>query len=152
MPQLPAKPNLTYLKTQAKALLKAYRSGDSNVYTRIYQGITGFTPSSRFLLADDQTVIAREYGFPSWPKLKQYVEAVLGSLTQDQKNRSNRKYAIKTLAEQLLSWSRNHEIENLANRLALMPLHEILDVRTFVLVKGQHSLLVDGLLERLKQP
>jgi hypothetical protein len=39
-------------------------------------GIKGFSATSRFLLADAHMVIAREYGFPSWNKLKHYVEAL----------------------------------------------------------------------------
>jgi ankyrin repeat protein len=52
---LPDHPNLRYLKDQAKDLLKAG------------------TASS---LADAQLKIAREYGFPSWPKLKAHVDAL----------------------------------------------------------------------------
>lgn len=52
---LPDHPNLRYLKDQAKDLLKV-----------------GTAPS----LADAQFKIAREYGFPSWPKLKAHVDSL----------------------------------------------------------------------------
>ena len=52
--ELPQKPNLTFLKKQAKELLRKM-------------------PDSK--LADAQRAIANEYGFPNWVKLKTYVEA-----------------------------------------------------------------------------
>ena len=53
--QLPAKPNLGYLKKQAKELLRSMRPGK---------------------LADAQHTLAKEYGFASWAKLKSHVEAL----------------------------------------------------------------------------
>jgi len=52
---LPDHPNLRRLKDQAKGLLKA---------------------SNARSLADAQLKVAREYGFPSWPKLKAHVDSV----------------------------------------------------------------------------
>lgn len=57
--QLPARPNLEYLKKQAKALLDDLRRSESSAQ-----------------LADAQFALAREYGFDSWPKLKAHVEAI----------------------------------------------------------------------------
>src|SRR5215831_19466632 len=51
--QLPEKPNLEYLKKQAKELLRNM-------------------PQSK--LADAQHTLAKEYGFATWAKLKSYVE------------------------------------------------------------------------------
>src|SRR5436190_21973344 len=53
--QLPPRPNLDQLKRQAKELLQA-----------------GKAPA----LHEAQTLIAREYGFASWNKLRDHVEAV----------------------------------------------------------------------------
>src|SRR5260370_26666064 len=53
--QLPERPNLRHLRDQAKDLVR-----------------TGAAPT----LADAQFQIARQYGFPSWPKLKQHVESL----------------------------------------------------------------------------
>lgn len=52
--QLPEKPNLTFLKKQAKELLRAM-------------------PQTK--LADAQHALANDYGFPTWAKLKAHVEA-----------------------------------------------------------------------------
>jgi hypothetical protein len=54
---LPPNPNLEHLKKQAKALLDTLRQQNADA-----------------TLVDAQHVLAREYGFPSWPKLKAYVE------------------------------------------------------------------------------
>jgi hypothetical protein len=56
---LPTHPNLEHLKKQARERLRELR-------VRV--------PGTR--LADAQHVIAREYGFASWPKLKAHVDAV----------------------------------------------------------------------------
>jgi ankyrin repeat protein len=53
--ELPEKPNLQYLKKQAKELLRTLRQGK---------------------LADAQHALAAEYGFATWAKLKAYVEAL----------------------------------------------------------------------------
>lgn len=53
--QLPEKPNLSYLKKQAKELLRSAGQGK---------------------LADAQYALAKEYGFPTWMKLKSHVESL----------------------------------------------------------------------------
>jgi len=53
--QLPEKPNLVYLKKEAKQLLRSMRSGK---------------------LADAQHALAKEYGFATWAKLKSHVEVL----------------------------------------------------------------------------
>ena len=54
---LPLNPNLEHLKKQAKALLAKLRQQKADA-----------------TLVDAQHALAREYGFPSWPKLKAQVE------------------------------------------------------------------------------
>jgi len=54
--QLPEKPNLEYLKKQAKELLRSMPQGK---------------------LADAQHKLATEYGFPTWAKLKSHVESLV---------------------------------------------------------------------------
>lgn len=53
--QLPERPNLRHLRDQAKDLVR-----------------TGVAPT----LADAEFEIARQYGFPSWPKLKYYIDSL----------------------------------------------------------------------------
>jgi len=67
--QLPAKPNLEHLKKQAKELLHEFELGKPAAI-ELFPSLV-----SRPKLADAQHVIAREYGFASWAKLKEHVEA-----------------------------------------------------------------------------
>lgn len=68
MPALPAHTNLEQLSHQVKDLLRAARSGDPAALAGIG------TVSDRLRLASAQLALAREYGFPSWPRLKREVE------------------------------------------------------------------------------
>ncbi len=68
-------PDLEQLKRQAKELLAAFKAADAaavNEVTRVYDDPHRAT----FALHDAQLVIARSYGFDSWPKLKAYVDGV----------------------------------------------------------------------------
>lgn len=73
---LPPRPNLDQLRTQAKDLLKSHQSGDP-VATHRFRESHPRPEKTSFTLADAQMVIAREYGFASWPKLKEQVESIL---------------------------------------------------------------------------
>ncbi|MBX3119428.1 MAG: ankyrin repeat domain-containing protein [Fimbriimonadaceae bacterium] len=66
--QLPERPNLEHLKNEAKALLRLAKTNDPEALARM-----GQTPA-KARLTDSQLAIAREYGYPSWSKLKRYVE------------------------------------------------------------------------------
>lgn len=78
---LPANPNLDHLKYQARDLKKLHAALDRGAAQRMRE----FHPQCRELtdeaifarklsLADAQLTIARERGFKSWPRLKEYVE------------------------------------------------------------------------------
>jgi ankyrin repeat protein len=72
---LRARPDLDQLKRQAKELLAAFRSGQPDVSAEVHAHYRGADPAT-FELHDAQLVIARAYGFESWPKLKAYVDGV----------------------------------------------------------------------------
>ncbi len=79
---LPPRPDLAQLKRQANELLKLQREKKASAAARIAANHPKFRTrppenalASPFALADAQLVIAREYGFPSWPALKHLVEA-----------------------------------------------------------------------------
>src|SRR4051812_41170897 len=65
-------PDLDQLKRQAKELLQSFLNGDTAEVEAYYHGADPAT----FALHDAQLVIARSYGFESWPKLKAYVDGV----------------------------------------------------------------------------
>jgi hypothetical protein len=57
--ELPARPNIEHLKKQAKDLLRTLQQSDAAAK-----------------LADAQHQLARDYGFASWPKLKEHVDSL----------------------------------------------------------------------------
>ncbi len=68
-------PDLDQLKRQAKELLKAFRAGEDSAAAEVSSHYHGADPQT-FALHDAQLVLARAYGFDSWPKLKAYVDGV----------------------------------------------------------------------------
>lgn len=63
--QIPENADMRQLRTQAKELLQSIKSGRTT-----YEGIEADTAK----LSDAQRIIAREYGFPSWPALVKEIE------------------------------------------------------------------------------
>ena len=84
--RLPPKPSLAHLRHQAKDLLSACRALKPAAFARIrelhpaYAGKRGreVRPSG-VSLTDAQLVVAREYGFETWLKLKRHVESLARS-------------------------------------------------------------------------
>jgi len=69
--ELPERPNLDHLKNQARTLLRERQAADAAATERFTAlGIASAEPK----LADALHVIAREYGFDTWPALKLHVE------------------------------------------------------------------------------
>ncbi len=73
--ELPATPNLEHFKKQAKQLLCHFQEGKAEAVARFGSFASHSTPDNA-KLADAQYVIARDYGFASWPKLKDYVDSL----------------------------------------------------------------------------
>jgi ankyrin repeat protein len=72
---LPARASVEHLKNQAKELLDAMRAGDADAITR-FRPFQSELTSRAPRLTDAQLIVAREYGFASWNKLKQHVESL----------------------------------------------------------------------------
>jgi hypothetical protein len=70
--QLPPHPDLDHLRRQAKDLLEAFREGDATAIAEVQAHYRGAT-SAAFALHDAQLVLARAYGFDSWPNLKTFI-------------------------------------------------------------------------------
>ena len=78
---------LENLRKQAKELLEQFRGGDASAIERFTAHHPNY-PKDSIRLADAQSVIAREKGFPSWPKMKASLGQVLLS---DEVERIHRK-------------------------------------------------------------
>ena len=76
---LPSQPSLEQLKKQAKDLRKQYLAGKPAAVERVREFHPDASSISQGALAlhDAQLIIAREYGFASWPKIKEHVETLL---------------------------------------------------------------------------
>ena len=72
-PALPERPDLDQLKRQAKELLEAFPPASPDATAEVHAHYRGADPAT-FALHDAQLVLARAYGFESWPKLKAFVE------------------------------------------------------------------------------
>jgi ankyrin repeat protein/ketosteroid isomerase-like protein len=80
---LPGNANLEQLRKGAKSFQRAVRAGDggaAEVVREFHPRFTGAQPGSpelnAFTRTDAQLVVARQFGFSSWPKLKAHLELV----------------------------------------------------------------------------
>lgn len=70
---LPTPPSLEQQRKRARELLLAARAEDPAALRRFRQHHPRFAAGSTLRLADAQLVIAREFGFPSWPRLVAHI-------------------------------------------------------------------------------
>ena len=70
---LPPKSSLENLRKQAKSLMKAARANDESARRKFHSFHPTATQPANLTLSDAQLVIARSYGFTSWPRLKAHV-------------------------------------------------------------------------------
>lgn len=77
---LPARPDLDQLRRQARELLVALRAAEPSALAlliRHHPRHQTLLANQCLRLADAQLILAREHGFPSWPRLKIHVEHAL---------------------------------------------------------------------------
>src|SRR5262245_6202185 len=75
-------PDIDQLRRQARELLEAYRAQSPDAVLEVEAHHRTARPAT-FALHDAQFVLARSYGFESWPKLKAGVEGVTTKRLQD---------------------------------------------------------------------
>jgi ankyrin repeat protein len=80
--KLPSRPNLEQLKKQAKNILKGHQAAQPEILKLIREHHPRFGKSAdaaiaktKLALSDAQVVLARQYGFDSWAKLKTHTES-----------------------------------------------------------------------------
>jgi ankyrin repeat protein len=84
MPDLPSEPSLQQLRHQARDLQRAVRRGDQDALAEVARRYPAGVPggpwdgaaAAAFPLSAAQLVVARRYDFPSWVRLRRYVEVV----------------------------------------------------------------------------
>jgi hypothetical protein len=163
-------PNLDQLRKQAKELLRGFRAADPHARLRIaallpplHPRKPAFADGTQVLLAHALFVIARENGFPSWPRLKASTLAAADqkrtstypaetSASSQQTLRVSRRLArtqaLLELSREVteLAWSK--DVVELTRRLVL-PRRDLLALRTLIVERGEHAALVDALLEAI---
>jgi len=80
---LPTSPDLAQQRKRAKELLKAVSAGESAALARMSYGHPRLTNAAdsdlrTVKLHEAQWVIAREYGFSSWNKLRAHIDEIAG--------------------------------------------------------------------------
>ncbi len=78
-PSLPSRPDFEQLRRQAKELARAAKRGDADALTSL-DAVR--RPGAPITLSLAQLALARDLGFPSWPSLKEAVEANGATLSQ----------------------------------------------------------------------
>jgi ankyrin repeat protein len=76
---LPRDPDLGQLRKKARGLQRAVRSGDPDALALVAEFHPDGPASATFRLSAAQLVLARKYGFASWPRLRRHVEIVTSS-------------------------------------------------------------------------
>ncbi len=79
---LPGQPELSRIRKQAKLLLKQFRASDVEATSEVSTHYHDADPGA-LRLCDAQLVIARAYGFSSWPKLAAHVRSKEVTADQD---------------------------------------------------------------------
>ena len=153
---LPPNPSLEQLKHQAKDLLQASRDRDLQALLRIEQYLPD--RSGVATLADTQLVIAREYGFASWPKLKRQIETLVAqrAVAVDQtrvipRRESPYKQRIRQLADRILEAAASGAINQVLADLVI-PLRDGLALREYLVESRGYTQLVDVLLANGAHP
>src|SRR6476661_9982883 len=75
---LPNNPNLENFRRQARKLQSAARSGEPDALDLLAQYHPAPVDASVLQLSAAQLVVARAYGFSSWPKLRHYLDDAAG--------------------------------------------------------------------------
>jgi hypothetical protein len=159
---LPTRPNLEYLRHQARDLLKAYYAGDSAARQLFAQHLSstmlhGSAPHAprRVVLAHALVVIAREYGYASWTKLKQHIETialeqrVLTQTNDGDDSKRLRKIAqqqrIERMAAQLVTAARQRDLEQVFAAFRV-PARDINAIRAYLVEHDTYTIVIDALL------
>jgi HEAT repeats len=161
---LPLRPNLEQFKRQAKDLLKDYRAGDpvtGRLVEQYWSPHFSSGPDSKLGLAEAQHIVARAYGFASWPKLKQHVETVLAAqhtlsvrpATPDKREarRRARQQQTQALAERLIAAAQKPDLGQVFQAL-MLPAHDLVMVRAYLVDQQAYAGLIDALLRGVDDP
>jgi hypothetical protein len=160
---LPNAPSLEYERKEAKALLKQLRAGEADALRRVHAthpvALRNRRPEE-LKLADAQHVIAREYGFASWPRLVEYFDELERHRNAPRHNSSDNGAQFEDIAQSVI---RRHqrgdpivarELAHFVPRFYKRPIAEILatpiteDEARLVVARERRRVSWDELTER----
>jgi len=142
MKSLPKKPDIEFLKKQAKALRTLHRQQDIACCNLIRQFDTSLSKKTdtdifdqNFSINDAQRIIAREYGYSSWATLKQYIQSLDSKLYNSVNNKNSYHKVITNSYDER---SKNYDNSEWHRGLALQTVdynppesgHKVLDIAT----------------------
>lgn len=148
-------PNLDQLKNAARDLLRAFRGDVPLARKRVAIHVPRLARSGTDLrLAEAQFVVAREHGFPSWPRLKQAVEAgALGnSGGPSGPSRSWRRQLLLDTARDVAAAGAGGDIAGLVRALSLLPRRDGDKVRGLLVESGAYPTVVGTLILGAQHP
>lgn len=137
---LPARPSLEQLKKLAKDLVKDHQDKQPDALALIARHLPALSGKSAddivaypFALHDAQSVVARQYGFPSWNELSDYIEKiqkadpapqpdldVAAKLRTILKSYQQNDYALycSVMSEQMKAYVTRERFDGVCNRMA----------------------------------
>jgi HEAT repeat protein len=116
--KLPARPDLDRLRRQAKELLHAARAGADEPLQRLVRFFPTVTPLTA-QLSHAQTVIARDYGYPSWRALAAAVARRVARLDERTKRDDMHQLEVAALAETWFVLAERNDLVGLWHALAV---------------------------------
>jgi len=142
--ELPARPSLEHLKSQAKDLLDAYRNGDREALRRFRESLPSAHGADDARLArmglalhDAQSVIAREYGLESWNALRAHVEARTKTPSPELLRALMQRHMTSPIPDELLAALRSAaQVRATTGDLALPPTLPVVPTRNALLTAG----------------
>jgi hypothetical protein len=160
---LPQRPDLEQLTSLARELQRAYNAGEYAARQRFAQHLPAAIRRQQLvsgrpqaLLTQAQTVLAREYGFASWPLLRQHVLRVRAEIQADMRqvvstSPTGRQQRIALRAERLAGAAEQGDLEAVCVALRIGG-RDGDAVRALLVEQGRFATVIDALLTGVAHP
>lgn len=148
-------PSLEQLRKSARDLLTAFHADDPLARKRVTAHLPGFARSATDLqLTQAQFVVARENGYPSWPKLKAAAESGTAASRTGPSGAPSawRTSLVRDAARQAAESAQGRDVEGLLRAVSLLPLRDLLVVRQILVEAGAYPTVVEALIAGLELP
>jgi hypothetical protein len=149
--------SLAQLRKQAKDLLHAVRRDDPLARKRVSLHLpeSARTPSNSIKLAQTLHAIAREHGYPSWPRLVRVLQSPEeGSPSTDAPGTSRgwRQRFLRSLADRIANLAREGDIPAFVQAIDALPRRDGDTIRATLAASGELDAVIDALVAGLEHP